>query len=81
MSQRLVTKKEVRERFKKLFTNNEDAECAIRQAEDAAGRYWTHVKDWERSIFAGVPASPATQGLAGNIFFSITDFDKTGEEE
>lgn len=81
MPQRLVMKKEVRERFKKLFMNTEDAECAIRQAEDSAGRYWDHVKAWERSIFAGVPASPATQGLAGNIFFSITDFEKAGEEE
>lgn len=81
MSERFVMKEEVRERFEKLFTNPQDAERAVRQAELAAERYWLNVKQWAGSIFASVPASEATSGFAGNIFFEFSDFSPERDDE
>lgn len=74
MEERLVMKKEVRERFEQLFEDKARAERAIRQAEGAALRYWNEMRRWNGSIFASVPASSRTSGFAGNVFFSPNDF-------
>lgn len=75
---------EVKERFAHFFNDPEEANRAVRFAEERALTFWGVYSKWRDTIFASVPKRASTNGFSANIMFDISDFEvaeAVGNEE
>lgn len=68
-------KPEVKARFAHFFKDPEEAEYAVRFAEERASAFWGVYSKWRDSIFAPVPKQTSTKGFSVNVMFDISDFE------
>ena len=68
-------KPEVKARFEHFFKDPEEAEYAVRFAEEWALTFWGVYSKWRDSIFASVPQGASTNGFSVNVMFDISDFE------
>lgn len=68
-------KPEVKARFVHFFKDPEEAEYAVRFAEERALAFWGVYTKWRDSIFAPVPEGASVNGFSVNVMFDISDFE------
>ena len=68
-------KPEVKARFVHFFKDPEEAEYAVRFAEERALAFWDVYTKWRASIFAPVPQGASVNGFSVNVMFDISDFE------